>query len=149
MRIHADYIFFQRQKVKKRHKIVGIKVSYYFCMMIEGSGSESGSIPFMNGSGWPKNTWIRIRNTAGQASKSQKFDFCNKNTLGSTYPNRSKSYLRRYKDLFFEKAGNQVYFFIFVNFHAPKSGSTYPIQTRIQKSGQCGFGSTALSYTTD
>jgi hypothetical protein len=45
--------------------------SYYFCMMIEGSGSESGSIPLTNGSESgsrkPKNIWIRwirIRNTA-------------------------------------------------------------------------------------
>jgi hypothetical protein len=48
--------------------------SYYFCTMIEGSGtragSESGSIPLTNGSGSgsrrPKNMWIqwiRIRNT--------------------------------------------------------------------------------------
>ncbi len=38
--------------------------SYYFCMMIEGSGSVSGSIPLTNasGSGKPKNKWIR--NTA-------------------------------------------------------------------------------------
>ncbi len=39
--------------------------SYYFCMMIEGSGS----IPLTNGSRRPKNMWIliriRIRNTAG------------------------------------------------------------------------------------
>jgi hypothetical protein len=39
--------------------------SYYFCMMIEGSGSGSragsGSIPLTSGSGsgWPKNMWIR------------------------------------------------------------------------------------------
>jgi hypothetical protein len=31
--------------------------SFYFCMMIEGSGS----IPLTNGSGMPKNMWIRIR----------------------------------------------------------------------------------------
>jgi hypothetical protein len=44
--------------------------SYYFCMMIEGSGSGSregsGSIHLTSGSGWPKNIWIRwirIRNT--------------------------------------------------------------------------------------
>ncbi len=69
------YIILQRKKFKKSHKIVGIKVfSYYFCMMIEGSGSGSragsGSIPLTSWSGsWrPKNTWIRwirirIRNT--------------------------------------------------------------------------------------
>ncbi len=35
--------------------------SYYFCMMIEESRSESGSIPLTNGSGSrrPKNMWIR------------------------------------------------------------------------------------------
>jgi hypothetical protein len=46
--------------------------SYYFCMMVEGSGSRaesgSGSIPWTSGSGSgrPKNMWIRwirIRNT--------------------------------------------------------------------------------------
>jgi hypothetical protein len=41
--------------------------SYYICLMIEGSESRagSGSIPLTNGSGSgrPKNTWIRIRNT--------------------------------------------------------------------------------------
>jgi hypothetical protein len=49
----------------KSHKLVEIKVFlYYFCMMIEGSGS--GAIPQTSGSGWPKNMWIRwirIRNT--------------------------------------------------------------------------------------
>ncbi len=40
--------------------------SYYFCMIIEGSGSGSGSIPLTSGSrsGRPKSMWIRwIRNT--------------------------------------------------------------------------------------
>jgi hypothetical protein len=54
------YIIFQRQKVKKSHKNGRNQgFSYYFCMMIEGSGS-----------GRPKNMWIRwiririrIRNT--------------------------------------------------------------------------------------
>ncbi len=56
------YIIFQRQKVKKGHKIVGIKVFLtIFRMMIEGSGSGSRSIPLINGSGSgrPKNMWIR------------------------------------------------------------------------------------------
>jgi hypothetical protein len=37
--------------------------SYYFCLMIEGSGAGSGSIPLTNGSGSrrPKNMWTRIR----------------------------------------------------------------------------------------
>jgi hypothetical protein len=60
---------FSKKKVKKSHKIVGIKVFfYYFCMMIEGSGSGSRPIPLTDGSGSgsrrPKNMWIRIRNTA-------------------------------------------------------------------------------------
>jgi hypothetical protein len=50
--------------------------SYYFCMMIEESGS--GSIPLTSGSAsgtWrPKNIWIRIRirNTALQSIRSHK-----------------------------------------------------------------------------
>jgi hypothetical protein len=65
----------------KSHKIVGIKgfLTYYFSMMIEGSGSGSragsGYMPLTSasGSGRPKNVWIRwvriririrIRNTA-------------------------------------------------------------------------------------
>jgi hypothetical protein len=43
--------------------------NYYFCLMIEGSGSGDGSVPLTSGSGSrrPKNIWIRrirIRNTA-------------------------------------------------------------------------------------
>jgi hypothetical protein len=41
--------------------------SYYFCMMIEGSGSRAGSgsisLTCGSGSGMPKNMWIRIHNT--------------------------------------------------------------------------------------
>ncbi len=50
------------QKESQNRRTQGF--SYYFCMMIEGSGS--GSIPLTSGSGWPKNMWIRIRirNTA-------------------------------------------------------------------------------------
>ncbi len=38
--------------------------SYYFCIMIEGSGSRSGSIPLTSesGSGRAKNMWIRTPN---------------------------------------------------------------------------------------
>jgi hypothetical protein len=47
-------------------RIVPQGFSYYFCMMIEGSGS----IPLTSGAGsgsWrPKNMWIRIRNTASE-----------------------------------------------------------------------------------
>ncbi len=55
------------QKVSQNSRIQGF--SYYFCMMIEGSGSRagSGSIPVPltsgSGSGRPKNTWIRWINT--------------------------------------------------------------------------------------
>ncbi len=55
---------------KKSQNIRNQGFSYWFCLMIEGSeagsraGSGSGSIPLTNGSGWPKNMWIRIRNTA-------------------------------------------------------------------------------------
>jgi hypothetical protein len=49
---------------KSRHQ----GFSYYFCLMIEGSGAgyEAGSIPLNNGSGFRrlKNIRIRICNTA-------------------------------------------------------------------------------------
>ena len=56
----------KRSQSQRSHKAVGIKVIlFYFCLVIEGSGSESGSIPLTNGSRSgsrrPKNTWIRIR----------------------------------------------------------------------------------------
>ncbi len=66
-------IFLKTSKTSKRsHKTVETTrnqgFSYYFCLMIEGSGSRS--IPLTSGSGslWPKNKWIRwiqirIRNT--------------------------------------------------------------------------------------
>ncbi len=61
--------FFKGKKLKRSHKTVEIKVSYYFCWMFEGSrsgaGAASGSTPLTNGSGSgsrrPKHTWIRIR----------------------------------------------------------------------------------------
>jgi hypothetical protein len=51
----------------KRHKEVTTsrnqRLSYYFCFMIEGSGSGYGSVSLTNGSGCgsgrPKNIWIR------------------------------------------------------------------------------------------
>ncbi len=61
--------------------------SYYFCVIIEGSGSESGSIPLTSGSGsgsWrPKNMWIRIRirNTGDRISFARDFEV---NILHST-----------------------------------------------------------------
>jgi hypothetical protein len=60
---------------KRSHKIVGIEVfSFYFCFMIEGSGS----VPLTNGSGWPKNIRIRrirIRNTGYRILSSISQDF--------------------------------------------------------------------------
>jgi hypothetical protein len=65
------FIIFKDKKSKRSHKPVGIKVSYFFGLVIEGS--RSGSIPLTDGSGSrrPKNMWIRwiririrIRNTA-------------------------------------------------------------------------------------
>ncbi len=57
------YIIFQREKVKKCHKQNSRNqgFSYYFCMMIEGSGYGSVSTPLTSGSGSgrPKNMWIR------------------------------------------------------------------------------------------
>ncbi len=61
--------FFKDKKVqRKSHNSRNRGFSYYFCLMIEGSGS--GSIPQTSGtgSGRPKNMWIRwirirIRNT--------------------------------------------------------------------------------------
>jgi hypothetical protein len=56
---------FQNKKVKKK--------SHFFCLVIEGSRSGSGSIPLTDGSGSrrPKNMWIqwiriRVRNTASK-----------------------------------------------------------------------------------
>ncbi len=54
------YIIFQRSKdFKKSQNSRNQGFSYYFCLMIEGSGSESGSVPLTNGSRRPKITWIR------------------------------------------------------------------------------------------
>ncbi len=65
MKVHIHYI----SKIKSQKESQNSRIqdcSYYFCMMIEGSGSRagSGSIPLTSGSGSgrPKNTWIR--NTA-------------------------------------------------------------------------------------
>ncbi len=66
--------FFKDKKLKESQNSRNQGFSYYFCMIIEGSGSRagSGSIPLTPGSGSlrPKNMWIRwiwiwiwIRNT--------------------------------------------------------------------------------------
>jgi hypothetical protein len=49
-------LFFKGKKSKRSHKTLktvprNLDLSYYFCLMIEGSGSEAGSIPLTNGSG--------------------------------------------------------------------------------------------------
>ncbi len=59
--------------------------SYYFCLMIEGSGAGDG--PRTNGFGRPKNIRIRIRNTAGSIGSSLKSAL--KNYRMITFP-RSK-----------------------------------------------------------
>ncbi len=49
MKVHLHYF----SKIKSQKESQNSRIQdfcYYFCMMIEGSG-------------WPKNTWIRIRNT--------------------------------------------------------------------------------------
>ncbi len=62
---HFSKIKSQKESLNSRNQ----SFSYYFCMMIEGSGSTAGSgsgtidLTSGSGSGWPKNTWIRIRNT--------------------------------------------------------------------------------------
>jgi hypothetical protein len=57
-----NFLKIKSQKEVRNSKNQGF--SYYFRLMIEGSGS----IPLTNGSGsrsrMPKNMWIRIRNTA-------------------------------------------------------------------------------------
>ncbi len=64
--LKVNFYYFSKiksQKESQNSRIQGF--SYYFCMMIEGSGSESragsGSIPLTggSGSGRPKNMWIQ------------------------------------------------------------------------------------------
>jgi hypothetical protein len=62
------YIIFQDKKSKRSHKTVGRNqgFSYYFCLMIEGSGSIPLTNGSRSGSRRPKNIRIRrirIRNT--------------------------------------------------------------------------------------
>jgi hypothetical protein len=82
--VHLHYFSkIKRQKESQNSRIQGF--SYYFCMMIEGSGSgsraESGSKPLTSGSGsWrPKNTWIRwirIRNNGHRNSRGEANNNC-------------------------------------------------------------------------
>ncbi len=60
LKVHLHH-FSKIKSQKESQNIRNQGFSYYFCMMIEGSGS----IPLTSGSGsWrPKNMWIRIRNT--------------------------------------------------------------------------------------
>jgi len=78
LKVHLHY--FSKIKSQKESQNSRIQCfSYYFCMMIEGSGSiplTSGS-----GSGRPKNTWIRwirirIRNTAIYKCGSRRANQC-------------------------------------------------------------------------
>jgi hypothetical protein len=64
---------------------------------------------------------------SGQALKSQKVEF-----LHEKYTEGQESHLRSYKSLL--KGRNQVPLKILVNFHAPGSGSAFPIRIRIQDS---------------
>ncbi len=61
--------FFKGKMSKRCHKTVESGFSYYFCLVIEGSGSIPLTNGFGSGSSRPKNTWIRwirirIRSTA-------------------------------------------------------------------------------------
>ncbi len=67
---HFSKMKSQKESQNSRNK----SFSYYFCMMIEGSGSRSIPLTNGSGSGRPKNIWIRwirirIRNTAQQTAK--------------------------------------------------------------------------------
>jgi hypothetical protein len=61
LKVHLHH--FSKIKSQKESQNSGNQgFSYFFCMVVEGSGS--GSIPLTNGSGsgMPKKMWIRIRN---------------------------------------------------------------------------------------
>jgi hypothetical protein len=49
----------QIKAIKKSQNSRNQRLSYYFCLMMEGFGS--GSLPLTNGSGRPKNLQIRMR----------------------------------------------------------------------------------------
>ncbi len=56
---HFSKIKSQKESQNRRNQ----GFSYYFCVMIEGSGSGSILLTSGSGSGRPKKMWIRIRNT--------------------------------------------------------------------------------------
>ncbi len=76
LKVHLHH-FSKIKSQKKSQNRRNHGFSYYFCMMIERSGSGAGSIPLTSGSGFrrPKNMWIRwIRNTGNYDHKpGQKF----------------------------------------------------------------------------
>jgi len=53
--LHFSKIKSPKEVTSKRNQ----GFSYYFCLMIEGSGSGSIHLTKGSGSGRPKNTWIR------------------------------------------------------------------------------------------
>ncbi len=67
LKVHLHHFSkMKSQKESQNSKNQGF--SYYFCMMIEGSGSRSIPLTSGSGSGRPKIMWIRwIRNTATKA----------------------------------------------------------------------------------
>jgi hypothetical protein len=90
---HFSKIKIQKESQNRRNQ----GFSYYFCMMIEGSGyrsragSGTGPIPLTSGSGSgrPKNMWIqwiRIRNTAAEILIRTKVHYVGKNFLDFAYP---------------------------------------------------------------
>ncbi len=67
LKVHLHYFWkIKSHKESQNSRIQGF--SYYFCMMIEGSGSG-----FRAGSGRPKNSWIRIRNPGFNADQDPHF----------------------------------------------------------------------------
>jgi hypothetical protein len=72
LKIHSHH-FSKTKSPKKSQNSRKQGFSYYFCLMIEGSGS--GSMPLTDGSGYgsgrPKNIWIQIRNTTRASSLSK------------------------------------------------------------------------------
>ncbi len=74
LNVHLHH-FSKIKVIKKSQNSRNQCFSYYFCLMVEGSGARSGSISLTNGSGFgsgrPRNIWIlriwiriRISNTA-------------------------------------------------------------------------------------